>query len=621
MDQRVVECVPNFSEGRDRAKIKQITDAVEAVRGATLLDVDPGADTNRTVVTFVGDPEAVAEAAFQAIARAALVLDMREHHGAHPRLGATDVCPFVPIAGVSMEECAAIARRVGERVGRELEIPVYLYEAAASRPERKNLASIRKGEYEGLAEKLRDPAWVPDFGPARLNARAGATVIGAREFLIAYNVTLNTRDKALATDIAFELREKGRVARAATGSALYAKGKVLTYREGAYPCGNCEFVGQTLSETAAHCRERHGYDLEALLKLNDVDPAQPLAGQKVYRAGKFTHCKAIGWYVDQYQRAQISINLTNYQVTPPHLVLEEARRLAVQRGLVVTGSEVVGLIPYPALLEAGRYYLRAQGKSPFIPIPDVLQTAVFSMGLADVSPFEVERKVIGLPPASAGALIRMTVTAFTHEVSRDTPAPGGGSVAALAGALGAALASMVANLWQGKVEGTAAEAALLGAAEAAQRVKDQLLLGVDEDTQAFNAYLEARRLPGNTPEEKALRDQKMQEGLKRAVEVPRRTAELSLAALQAAWSVAQHGSVSSISDAAVAAQMAAAGVRGGVWNVLINLKEITDAAFVQGMRDTCEGLLRAMTQILDQVTAHVDRRLGELLGAVERVQP
>ena len=611
MDQRVVECVPNFSEGRDAAKIKQITDAIEAVRGVTLLDVDPGADTNRTVVTFVGDPDAVSEAAYQAIARAAQVLDMRQHHGAHPRLGATDVCPFVPIAGVTMEECAAIARRVGERVGRELDIPVYLYEAAASRPERKNLATIRKGEYEGLAEKLRDPAWMPDFGPARFHAGAGATVIGAREFLIAYNVTLNTRDKALAIDIAFELREKGRVARAAAGSALYSRGKVLTYREGAYPCGNCEFVGQTFAETGAHCQERHGYDLEALLRLNDVDPAKPIAGQKVYRAGRFAHCKAIGWYVDQYQRAQISINLTNYRVTPPHLVLEEARRLAVERGLVVTGSEVVGLIPYPALLEAGRHYLRAQGKSPFIPVPDILQTAVFSMGLGDVSPFDVRRKVIGLPPAAAGGLAQMTVTAFTDEVSRDTPTPGGGSVAALAGALGAALASMVANLWQGKVEAPGAEAALLGAAETAQRVKDRLVLAVDEDTRAFNAYLEARRLPGNTPEEKALRDQKMQEGLKLAVEVPLHTAEESLAALQAAWAVAQHGSASSISDAAVAAQIAFAGVRGGVWNVLINLRDITDAGFVGRMRERGDALLREATDLLAQVAAHVDRRLAD----------
>ena len=571
MDQRVVECVPNFSEGRDRAKIAQITGAIEAVRGARLLDVDPGADTNRTVVTFVGDPDAVAEAAFQGIARAAQVIDMSQHHGEHPRMGATDVCPFVPISGLTMEDCAAIAHKVGERVGRELEIPVYLYEAAASRPERKNLASVRKGEYEGLAEKLRDPVRPPDYGPAHFHARAGATVLGAREFLIAYNVTLNTRDKALATDIAFELREKGRVARAATGSAFYSKGKILTYQENAYPCGNCAFVGQSFADTVAHCREAHRYDLEEILRLNDVDPAKPLIGQKVYRAGTFIHCKAIGWYVDQYKRAQISINLTNYKVTPPHLVLEEARRLAALRGLVVTGSEVVGLIPYPALLDAGRYYLTAQGKSPFIPIPDVLQAAAFSMGLSDVSPFDIKGKVIGLPREFDKGLVQMTVKEFTDEVSRDTPAPGGGSIAALAGALGAALASMVANLWQGKGESPDVEAALLEAAEQAQQVKEQLILGVDEDTNAFNAYMEARRLPATTREEKAQREQKMQDGLKLAVKVPYQTAQASYAAMQAAWSVAQHGNVSSITDAAVGAQTGFAGVRGGIWNVLINL--------------------------------------------------
>jgi glutamate formiminotransferase/formiminotetrahydrofolate cyclodeaminase len=615
MDHRVVECVPNFSEGRDKAKIKQITDAIEAVPGATLLDVDPGADTNRTVVTFVGDPDTVAEAAFQAVAKAAQVIDMRLHHGAHPRMGATDVCPFVPICGVTMEECAAIARKVGERVGRELAIPVYLYEAAAGRPERMNLANIRRGEYEGLVEKLRDPEWKPDCGPVRFNARSGATVIGAREFLIAYNITLNTRDKALATDIAFELREKGRVARAATGSVFYSKGKTLTYQENAYPCGNCQFVGRTFAETIAHCRKEHDYDLENLLRLNDADPSKLRAGQKVYRAGKFSHCKAIGWYVDQYRRAQISINLTDYKVTPPHLVLEEARRLAAMRGLVVTGSEVVGLIPYPALLEAGRFYLKAQGKSPWVPIQDLLQVAAFSMGLSDVSPFDLKSKVIGLPREFEKGLVRMTVKDFTDEVSRDTPAPGGGSIAALAGALGAALASMVANLWQGKVESPDSETALLGAAEVAQRVKDQLILRVDEDTNAFTAYLEARRLPANTPEEKAQREQKMQEGLKEAVNVPYQTALASYAAMQAAWTVAQHGNLSSISDAAVGAQVGFAGVRGGVWNVLINLKDITDAAFVKEMCGRCEGLVGDAQKLLEQVTADVDRRLGELIEA------
>jgi len=613
MEQRVVECVPNFSEGRDKAKIKQITDAIEAVPGATLLDVDPGADTNRTVVTFAGDPQGVAEAAFQAIAKAAQVLDMSQHHGAHPRMGATDVCPFVPISGVTMEDCSAIARQVGERVGRELDIPVYLYEAAATRPERRNLAAIRKGEYEGLAEKLRDPAWVPDFGPARFSAKSGATVIGAREFLIAYNVTLNTRDKALASDIAFELRERGRVARVATGSPYYTKGKILTYKENAYPCGNCDFTGRTVAEVISHCRKAHGYNLEDLLRANDVDPAKPLAGQKVYRAGKFTHCKAIGWYVDGYKRAQISINLTNYKATPPHLILEEARRLAALRGLVVTGSEVVGLIPYPALLEAGRYYLKAQGKSPYIPIPDVLQTAVFSMGLSDVQPFDVQRKVIGLPRGFEEGLVTLPVKEFADEVSRDTPAPGGGSVAAVAGALGAALASMVANLWQDKVESREAASALLRAAEIAQQAKDQLILAVDEDTQAFNAYLEARRLPANTHEEKAYREQKMQEGLQAAVRVPYQTAQAGYQAMEAAWIAVQYGNVSSISDGAVGAQMGYAAVRGGAWNVLINLKDIADPAFVHDMQTQCEALLREAKRLLEQVAAHVDKRLAELI--------
>ena len=617
MEQRVVECVPNFSEGRDQAKLKQITDAVERVPGVRLLDVDPGTDTNRTVVTFVGDPDAVAEAAFQAIAKAAQVIDMRQHHGEHPRMGATDVCPFVPVTGVSMEDCAALARKVGERAGRELEIPVYLYEAAASRPERKNLATIRKGEYEGLAEKLRNPEWTPDYGPARFNARSGATVIGAREFLIAYNVTLNTRDKALASDIAFELREKGRVARATTGSAFYSKGKIVTYQETAYPCGNCGFVGRAFAETLAHCRAAHRYDLEELLRLNDVDPSKSLVGQKVYRAGKFAQCKAIGWYVDQYKRAQISINLTNYNVTPPHLVLEEARRLAAERGLVVTGSEVVGLIPYPALLEAGRYYLRAQGKSPFVPIVDVLQTAVFSMGLSDVSPFDISSKVIGLPREFDTCLVRMTLKDFVDEVSRDTPAPGGGSIAAVAGAFGAALASMVANLWQGKVESSESEAALLGAAADAQRVKDQLILAVDEDTNAFNAYLDARRLPANTPEEKALRNEKMQDGLKAAVNVPYQTARSSYIAMRAAGIVARHGNVNSITDAAVGAQIGYAGVRGGVWNVLINLKDIGDTAFVREMRQECEKLLGDARKLLDEVATHVDTRLGDLIARTE----
>ena len=303
MSNRIVECVPNFSEGRDLAKIKLITDAIEAVPGISLLDVDPGADTHRTVVTFMGNPDQVVDAAFQAVKTAALVLDMTTHHGSHPRMGATDVCPFVPVEGITLEECAALARQLGQRVGRELELPVYLYERAANCPERQNLAVVRKGEYEGLAEKLKDPHWAPDFGPTRFNPRAGALITGAREFLIAYNITLNSRDKAHATDIAFELREKGRVARRGQTDAFYSSGKEARYQEGRFPCGNCSFDGATFESLIAHCRGTHAYDLRHLLKLNGVDPEREVVGQKAYRAGRFSHCKAIGWYVDTYKRA------------------------------------------------------------------------------------------------------------------------------------------------------------------------------------------------------------------------------------------------------------------------------------------------------------------------------
>jgi glutamate formiminotransferase/formiminotetrahydrofolate cyclodeaminase len=611
----VVECVPNFSEGRDLARIKVITDAIEAVPGVRLLDVDPGADTNRTVVTFVGSPDQVVEAAFQAVRTAAQVLDMASHHGAHPRMGATDVCPFVPVEGIDLDGCAELARRLGERVGRELEIPVYLYEHAASRPERRNLAVVRKGEYEGLPEKLQDPRWAPDFGPARFHAKAGALITGAREFLVAYNVTLNSRDKAHATDIAFELREKGRVARRGQTSAFYSSGRELKYAEGCFPCGNCGFDAPAFEALEAHCREAHGYDLRHLLKLNDIDAAKGVVGRSAYRAGLFTHCKAIGWYVDAYKRAQLSINLTDYKATPPHAVLEAARRLAAERGLVVTGSEIVGLVPFQALYQAGRSYLRQQGKSPFVPVPDVLENAVFSMGLADVAPFETDKKVLGLPRVPEQALVAMTCAGFADEVSRDTPAPGGGSIAALAGALGAGLASMVANLAQGRTRSREDEDAVLQAAEQGQRLKDRLILAVDEDTNAFNSYLDARRLPQGSPAEKAVREEAMQRGLKLAVEVPWATAAACFEAMQAADLAMRAGNPASITDAMVGVQMGFTGVRGGIWNVLINLKDITDAAFNGEMRKRCAGLLAEARVLLDEALAYGD---GKLAAALDR---
>ena len=612
MSTPLVECVPNFSEGRDRAKIKRITDAIEAAGGVTLLNVEPGADTHRTVVTFVGSPVAVEQAAFAAIATAAQVIDMRTHAGAHPRMGATDVCPFVPVEGVTMQECAAIARTLGERVGRELGIPVYLYEAAATRPERRNLADIRRGEYEGLARKLSDPAWKPDFGPATLNAGAGATVIGARPFLIAYNVNLNSTDKNHASDLAFALREKGRVARSGNTAPYYSRGKKLFYREGSFPCGSCDLVATSYAEVLAHCQKVHGYDLDELLRDNDLQPPD-VVGKNVYRPGLFRACKAIGWYVKDYDRAQVSINLTDFTVTPPHAVLEASRKLASERGLVVTGSEIVGVVPLQAMMDAGRHYLQQQGRTLGQPVGDILSTAVRSLGLNDVAPFDVAAKVLGLPVVPSGALVQRTVLDFTDEVSRDSPAPGGGSVAALAGALGAALASMVENLTHGKEGTEARDAELARVAEEAQRLKDQLVAAVDADSDAFQGFMDALRLPQGTAEEKATRTRRMQEGLKAAVQVPWATALASYAAMQLSRAVVTHGNPSSLSDGAVGVQIAFAGVRGGLWNVLINLKDIQDPAYVAEKRAACASLLAQAKALADEAANAVDERLVAMI--------
>jgi glutamate formiminotransferase/formiminotetrahydrofolate cyclodeaminase len=621
MSTPLVKCVPNFSEGRDKARIQQIVDVLGGVAGVRLLDVDPGADTNRTVVTFVGPPEAVAEAAFRITARAAQVIDMRTHRGAHPRMGATDVLPFVPVSGVTMADCAALARQVGARVGAELGIPVFLYEQAASRPERRNLADVRRGEYEGLAQKLTEPAWAPDFGPSAFNPKSGATIIGAREFLIAYNVTLNSTDKNHATDIAFELREKGRVARRGRTTPYYYKGDVLTYAPGRFPCGQCDFDGATADEIRQHTQAVHGYDLDELLRLNDLTPGD-LVGLKVHRAGLFKACKAIGWYVDDYKRAQISINLTNYRITAPHAVLDAARRLAAERGLVVTGSEIVGLLPYDALMASGRHYLRAQGRTAGLPPVDVMRAAIHSLGLSDAQPFDPKTKILGAPEVNPRALVHMTVRDLADEVSRDTPAPGGGSIAALAGALGAGLAAMVANLTHGKAAGPgvspadaeARDVRLSDLAERAQEQKERLLTAVDADTDAFNDFLAARRLPAGTADEKAARQAAMQAGLKHAIEVPWGAARAAFKTLRLAEAALADGNPNSASDAAVGAQMAFSGLRGAVWNVLINLKDIEDAGYVQKMRADARGLIADGQVILDRVVAEMERRLSAGAG-------
>ncbi len=603
MPVKIVECVPNFSEGRKMDVIAEITDAIKAVAGAELRDVDSGAATNRTVVTFVGEPEAVLEAAFRAIEKASKLIDMRTHSGAHPRFGATDVCPFVPVEGVTMEECVELAERLGKRVGEELGIPVYLYEHAARDPRRRNLAFVRRGEYEGLPEKMKDPEMIPDFGPRAVNERSGAIAIGAREFLVAFNITLNSTNPKHAMDIAFELREKGRSVRTGNVVPFYHNGDLVKYSDGIYPCGECDFIAKTMDELEAHYLKLHGYSIIALLAEHETNPDEA-GGRSAKKPGIFKYCKAIGWFVEEYGRAQISINLTNYKVTPPHIVLEKARELAAKRGLVVTGSEIVGLVPYQAMAMAGRFYLERQGTCAGLPPEDLVKAAVFSMGLNDVAKFDPAEKVLGLPMVAKGSLMSLSAKGFVDEVSRPSPAPGGGSVAALAGAIGSALASMVANLTTQKVFGAEFDTAAK-IAEEAQEIKERLSAAVDEDTQAFNDYLEALRLPKDTPEEKAARSAAIQAGLKTAIRVPYRTAGLSLRALELCGKVAEIGNKASVSDAGVGAQMAYSGLVGGVMNVRINLHGVKDEGYKAEMSADCaelenraaDALKRAMSTV------------------------
>ncbi len=524
--QKIIECVPNFSEGRDQAKIQQIAAAIRSVDGAELLDIDPGKDTNRTVMTLVGEPEAVLEAAFQAIAKAAEIIDMTQHHGAHPRLGATDVCPFIPVSGTTMADCAELARRLGRRVGTELAIPVYLYEQAASRPERSNLSDIRSGEYEGLAQKLQDPQWLPDFGPAQFNAKSGATVIGAREFLIAYNVNLNTRDTKLANEISGLIRESGRPQKD-------EKGQII----------------------------------------------RDAAGEALRIPGKFKACKAVGWYLDQFGRVQISINLTDYRQTPPHLVFDECCRLAEERGLRVTGSELVGLIPLQAMLQAGRHYLRKQNKSTGVPESELVHMAVLSLGLAELAPFQTEQKIIEYRLRKKGPLVDLKLDGFLDLLSTDAPAPGGGSVAALCGALSCSLSSMVAALTFGKkgYEATFSEMETIGCQT--QQLKDEFILDIDRDTDAFNQVMAAWRLPKKTAEEIKARKNAIEEATKLATMVPLGVLLRCQQAAELAAQVAEKGNKNSLSDAAVAAATIRSAAEGAFLNVCINLPGIEDPDF------------------------------------------
>ncbi len=555
---KIVECVPNFSEGRDRGIIDAIGAEISAVEGAALLDVDPGHATNRTVVTFVGSPEAVADAAFQAIAKAAELIDMQNHSGEHARMGATDVCPFVPVRGVTMEDCVAIAKSVGERVAEELSIPVYLYENAAMTPERQNLATVRSGEYEGLPEKLKDPAWKPDFGKAEFNAQSGATAIGARQFLIAYNVNLNSRDRKLATDIALDIREAGRAKRDADGKII-----------------------------------------------RDED------GKAVKVPGLLKACKAVGWEIEEYGKAQVSINLTDYTVTPPHIAFEAVREGGRKRGLRVTGSELVGLVPLEAMLMAGRHYLTSQGKTTGVAESELVHAAVESLGLNDVSPFNPEERVVEYRLAEKGELVSKTVSDFTDELSSDSPAPGGGSVSALMGALGAALVSMVAALTHGKkgMEDLRREMEELGTQ--AQQLKDRLTSLVDEDTAAFNGVMAAFRMKKRTDEEKKSRHEAIQTATKKATQIPMEVCRLSFEAMALSRSAVSKRHPNSVSDAAVAAEAALAGLRGARLNVLINLDGIDDQKFCKEMKKSSDGLMKKGEELHGEISVAVAKVMSK----------
>ncbi len=524
---KLVECVPNISEGRKREIYEAVAAAAAAVPGVTLLNIDPGADTNRTVVTFVGEPEAALEGAFQLIRKGYELIDMSKHRGAHPRIGAVDVVPFVPVSEMTMDECAELARRLGKRVGDELSIPVYLYEFAASAAHRRNLADIREGEYEGLAQKIVHMDWKPDFGPAKFNPRCGATVIGARKFLVAYNVNLNTLDKRLATRVAFDVRERGRMKRDQDGQPLLDK-----------------------------------------------------QGEPIWEPGLLKSVKAVGWVIREYGCAQVSINLTDLDITPLHVAFDTSEERARERGLRVTGSEIVGLVPLSVLLEAGRHYLRRMGRPTGVPHSALLRTAIQTLGLSSVKPFDPKERVIEYRLESASRLAAMSVHDFVDELSSDSPAPGGGSVSALAGSMAAALAAMVAVLSHSKKGFESKHEALETIAVRGQALKDQLLAAVDADTAAFGRLLDALRMPKDDPG----RESAIDDATVAATEVPLGVLEASPEVIELCREVARIGLQASLSDAGVGVQMARAAAAGAYQNVCINLANLAGARRTELLR-------------------------------------
>jgi glutamate formiminotransferase/formiminotetrahydrofolate cyclodeaminase len=529
---QLIECVPNFSEGRDMAVIKQITDQITSVEGVRLLDVDPGAATNRTVVTFVGEPGPVSEAAFQAIKKASELIDMSKHHGAHPRFGATDVCPMIPIANITMDETVIYARKLAERVGKELAIHVYCYENAAFEEKRKNLASCRAGEYEGLPRKLQNQEWKPDFGPISFNAFSGAIAIGARDFLVAYNVNLNTTSVRRANAVAFDIREKGRPVR---------EGNPVT--------------GKIVKDNA---------------------------GNPLTIPGSLKACKAIGWFIEEYGIAQVSINLTNINITPVHVAFEEASKKALERGMRVTGSELVGLVPLQSLIDTGKYFLRKQNRSVGISEDEIVKIAVKSLGLDDLKPFNPEEKVIEylLRDKNEKKLMDLTCKGFANETASESPAPGGGSISAYIGALGVSLGTMVANLSAHKPGWDDRWEEFSDWAEMGQALKVRLLLLVDEDTAAFNKIMDAFGLTKATEEEKTIRTAAIQEATRYAIQIPLQVMEASFNSMEVIKAMALIGNPNSVSDAGVGALCARSAVMGAFLNVKINASGLKDKAYV-----------------------------------------
>ncbi len=535
MEKQLIECVPNISEGRNQAVIDAITAQVETVEGVKLLDVDPGQATNRTVITFVGEPEPVIEAAFRLIKKASELIDMSKHQGAHPRFGAVDVCPLVPVANIGMEEVVQYARRLGERVGRELGIPGYFYENAATSEERRNLANCRAGEYEGLAKKLVDPHWQPDFGPAEFKKAktTGAIAIGARDFLVAYNINLNTTSTRRANAIAFDIRERGRVKR--EGGKLTGK----------------------------------------IIKDKDGNP--------VMIPGSLKAVKGIGWYIEEYGIAQISLNLTNISITPIHVAFDEACKKAAARGVRVTGSELVGLVPLQAMLDAGRYFLRKQQRSVGVSEKELIKIAVKSLGLDDLKPFNPKEKIIEylLEEEGSRPLVNMTLADFADETASESPAPGGGSISAYVGALGVALGTMVANLSAHKRGWDERWEEFSDWAEKGMQYEQKLLALVDEDTAAFNRIMEAFGLPKNSEAEKKARQQAIQEATRYATEVPFRVLETAYESMEVMEAMAATGNPNSVTDAGVGALCARAAVRGALLNVKINSAGLDDKDFAR----------------------------------------